>query len=176
MIVLLKKEVGVVEILSVKIDGEVIHTFDSTIYIFESSTGYTLELTMIVSEIVVNKYRNFENLIVEVELKDGRLINSIMHLQNLSGGLPQLHLFCDVDDPNEYKGFDLVNESNPVFPKIGEGITLTEIRKYEMPNERVKLNLTLPIDQAEWIAKQKKSEIEKIVKAAIYEYWKRENK
>jgi hypothetical protein len=164
------------EIESVKIDGENIHMFDSTIYIFESSSGYTLEVAMIVSEVVVNKYKNVENLILEIELKNGRLINSIMHLQSLSGGLPQLQLFCVVDDPEEYKDIYLVKEIDPVFPQIGEGITLKEIRKFEMPNERVKLNLTLPIDQAEWIAQKKKSEIEKILKEAIYEYWERENK
>ncbi|WP_445489813.1 hypothetical protein [Niallia sp. 03133] len=40
------------------------------------------------SEVVVIKYKNEENLILEIELQDGRVINSFMHLKSLSGGLP----------------------------------------------------------------------------------------
>ena len=159
-----------------KIDGESLHIFSSAIYLFESSTGYTLELSMIVSEIAIKKYTKEENLIVEIELQDGRLINTIMHLQGFSGGLPQLNLFCVVDDPEEYQDFYFVKEDDPVFPKIGEGITLAEIRKYEMPNEKITLKLQLPIDQTEWLSKRKKSEVEKILKEAIYDYWKKEQK
>jgi hypothetical protein len=165
-----------VDVKSIKLDGESIHVFDSAIYLFESSSGYTLELMMIVSEVVLRKYKNAENIIVEIELDDGRLINSIMHLQSLSGGLPQFHLFCAIDDFDDYQDFYLVKEIDPVFPRIGEGLTLQDIRQYEMPNERVKFNLNLPIDQAEWIAKQTKKDLEKIFKEFIYEYWRTKEK
>lgn len=163
-----------VEVKSVKIDGESIHIFNSAIYIFESISGYTLEFTMIVSEIALKKYRNEENLILEIELIDGRLINTIMHPQGLSGGLPQLNLYCDMNGIDEYQDFLIVKEEDPVFPKIDEGITLEEIRKYEMPNEKVTFKLNLPIDQAEWLTKQKKGDLEEIIKEAIYEYWSRQ--
>jgi hypothetical protein len=41
----------VTKIKSVKIDGEGIYIFNSALYIFESSTGFTLELDMIVTEV-----------------------------------------------------------------------------------------------------------------------------
>ncbi|WP_445489804.1 hypothetical protein [Niallia sp. 03133] len=161
-----------VEVKLVKIDGKSIHLFNSAIYIFASSTGYTLELDIIVSEVVVNKYRQEENLILEIELQDGRLINTFMHLKSLSGGLPQLNLFCELNDMEEYQDFLLVNENDSLFPNIEEGITLEEIREHEMPNEKVTLKLNLPIDQAEWIKKKKNKELAEIIKEAIYGYWK----
>jgi hypothetical protein len=161
-----------VEIKSVKIDGTDIHIFKSVIYIFESSSGYSMELGMVVSEVVLRKYGHEENLILEIELEDGRVINTIMQPQGFLGGVPRLHLYCDIDDVEDYPAFQVVKESDESFPKLDEGITIEEIRKYEMPNEKVNLKLTLPIDQAEWIAKQKKSDINTIIKEAIYDYWK----
>ncbi len=87
-----------VAVKSVKVDGESIHIFKSAIYIFESSEGYTLQLDVIVSEVVVKKYQKEENLIIEIELEDGKIIESIMHLNILPGGLPQLNLFCELGD------------------------------------------------------------------------------
>jgi hypothetical protein len=156
---------------SVKIDGEYIHIFNSAIYIFESQSGYTLELNLIVSEVTVRKYKQVHNLIIEAELENGRLIDSIMHVKTLQGGLPQLNLFCDLDDIYEYEELDRVNENGSWFPNIEEGITLEEIRKVEMPFEDVSLKLKLPIDQVEWLKKQKKKDLNKIFTEMIYELW-----
>lgn len=164
-----------VKVKTVKIDGEEIHIFNSAIYILESNLGYTLELDMIVSEVVVKKYRNEENLIVEIELQDGRVITSYMNLKSLSGGLPQLNLFCTLSDSSEYNNFQIVNENDLSFPSIEEGITLEEIRKYEMPNEKVTLKLNLPIDQIEWLKKQKSKDLTEIFKEAIYDHWRKNN-
>ncbi|NSL52195.1 hypothetical protein [Calidifontibacillus erzurumensis] len=161
------------KVKAVKIDGADIRIFNSAVYIFESSTGYTLELDIIVSEVAVNKYRNEENLIVEFELEDGRVFNSYMHVKSLSGGLPQLQLFCEIDDVREYQGLPIVNENDCSFPNIEEGITLEEIRKYEMPDEKITLKLKLPIVQTEWLRKQKGQQLEKIFTEAIYDYWKK---
>lgn len=161
-----------VGVKSIKIDGEMIHFFKSVIYIFESSSGYSLELDMIVSEVALRKYRKMENLIIEIKLEDNRVINSIMHLKILSGGLPQLNLFCDLDDIKEYEDFERVNENDGAFPDIEEGITLEEIRKVEMPNEPVSLKLKLPIDQVEWLKTQKKDYINELFQEFIYDYWK----
>ena len=136
-----------VAVKSVKIDGERIHVFNSAIYIFESSTGFTLELDMIVSEVAIKKYKKEDNLIVEIELEDGRIINSIMYLKIFSGGLPQLNLYCEIEDIQEYQDFDQVNENDSSFPNVEEGITIEEIREVEMPNKRISLKLNLPIDQ-----------------------------
>jgi hypothetical protein len=160
----------------VKIDGEDIHIFNSAIYILESNSGYTLELDIIVSEVVVRKYRQEENLIVEIELQDGRMITSYMNLKSLSGGLPQLNLFCELNDIGEYKDFQIVNENDLSFPDIQEGITIEEIRKYEMPNEKVTLKLNLPIDQVEWLKNQKSRDLTEIFKEAIYDYWRKYNR
>lgn len=164
-----------VKVKTVKIDGEEIHIFNSAIYILESNLGYTLELDMIVSEVVVKKYRNEENLIVEIELQDGRMITSYMNLKSLSGGLPQLNLFCALSDSSEYNNFQIVNENDLSCPSIEEGITLEEIRKYEMPNEKVTLKLNLPIDQIEWLKKQKSKDLTEIFKESIYDYWRKNN-
>ena len=171
----MKGEYFMVEVKSVKIDGESIHVFNSAIYIFETSTGYTLELGIIVSEIVVNKYKSEENLILEIELLDGRLINTIMHLQDLSGGLPRLNLYCELNEIEEYQDFLMVNEDHLMFPNIEEGITLEEIRKYEMPDEKITLKMKLPIVQVEWIKMQKNEDLTEIFKEAIYDYWKKQN-
>ncbi|MEY2193585.1 hypothetical protein AB7942_12730 [Neobacillus sp. BF23-41] len=163
-----------VVVKSVTIDGESIFVFRNAVYIFESSSGITLELNLIVSEVVVKKYKNVENLIVEIEFEDDRIINSIMHVKILSGGLPQLNLFCALDDIQEYQDFDRVNENDSWFPNIEDGITIEEIRKVEMPNEDVGLKLNLPIDQVEWLKKQKKKSLNEIFQEMIYEFWEKQ--
>ncbi|MFK9093497.1 hypothetical protein [Bacillus salipaludis] len=164
-----------VGIKTIKIDGEGIHVFKSAIYIFESSSRFTLELDIIVSEVTVKKYRKIENLIMEIELEDGRNINSIMHVKILSGGLPQLNLFCELNDIQEYEDFDRVNENDSWFPNIEEGITIEEIRKVEMPIEEVSLKLKLPIDQVEWLKIQKKATLNEMFQEFIYDIWKKQN-
>lgn len=159
---------------SVKIDGENIHIFNSAIYIFESHSGYTLELDLIVSEVTERKYKKEQNLIIEIELENGRLIDSIMHLKTLSGGLPQLNLFCDLHGIDEYGELDRVNESSSWFPNVEEGVTLEEIRKVEMPNENISLKLNLPINQVEWLKRQKKASLNELMQEFISEYWKKQ--
>lgn len=163
---------------SVQIDGESIHLFNSAIYVFESDSDsfFTLELDLIVSEVVVNKYKKVDNLILEIELEDGRLINTIMHVKFLPGGLPQLNLFCELDDIKGFEDLNRGNDSDSWFPNIEEGITLEEIRKVEMPDEEVRLKLKLPIDQAEWLANQKKARLNDLFKEFIYEYWHKTGK
>jgi hypothetical protein len=158
---------------SVKIDGEHVHIFNSAIYIFESQSGYTLELDLLVSEVTERKYKNVQNLIMEIELESGKLIDSIMHLKSLQGGLPQLNLFCDIEDIDGYEELDRVNESSSCFPDVEVGITLEEIRKVEMPNENISLKLNLPIDQVEWLKKQKKPILNEIFTEMIYQFWKK---
>jgi hypothetical protein len=162
-----------VVVKSVKIDGESIHVFKSAMYIFESSSGYTLQLDMIVSEVMVKKYKGFENLIIEIELEDGRVVNSIMHVKILQGKLPQLNLFCELDNLDDFEDFTVLNENDFSFPNIEAGITIEEIRKVEMPIEDVRLKLRLPIDQAEWLSKQKKGALNEMIKEMIYEYMNR---
>jgi hypothetical protein len=155
---------------SVKMDGEPIYIFKSILYIFESSSGISLELDMIVSEVTVKKYLKEDNFIVEIELEDGRIIHSIMHVKVLTGGLPQLNLFCELDDIDGYEDFDRVNENDSYFPNIEEGITIEEIRKVEMPNEEIRLKLNLPINQVEWLKSQKKGNLNEIFKELINDY------
>jgi hypothetical protein len=160
-----------VGVKSVKIDGDPIYVFKSIIYLFESNSGCTLELDMIVSEVVVKKYRNEDTLIIEFELEDGRQYSSIMHLKVLSGRLPQLNLYMEVEDPDEYAALQRISENDSTFPNLEAGITIEEIRKVEMPNERVTLKLNLPIDQAEWLKGQKTKELNDLFKELIYQYW-----
>lgn len=161
-----------VEVKLVKIDGEPIQVFNSVIYIYTSNNDvHTLELDIIVSEVIVKKYKNEENLIVEIELEDGRIYSSIMQLKIWSGGLPQLNLYCEVHDLEEYDAFTQVSENDSFFPNIEEGITLEEIRKVEMPNEKITLKLNLPIDQVEWLSKQKNTNVNEMMREMIYEYW-----
>jgi hypothetical protein len=164
-----------VVVKSVKIDGETIHVFKSVVYIFESSSGCTLQLDMIVSELVVKKYKEFENVIVEIELEDGRMLNSIMHLKIFQGRLPLLNLFCELDDTQGYEKIKVVHEDDSWFPNIEEGITLEDIRKLEMPIEEVRLKLKLPIDQVEWLRNQKTKELNEIFKEMIYDLLKSQN-
>ncbi|PLS16805.1 hypothetical protein CVD28_17195 [Bacillus sp. M6-12] len=159
---------------SVKIDGDEIHLFNSAIYIVESATRYTLELDIIVSEVAERKYGKVENLILEIELQDGRMINSIMHVQRVAGGLPKLNLYCELEDLDDYSDFQLLTENDISFPQIEEGITLYEIRQFEMPDENIRLKLTLPIDQAEWLKSQKQSDLNQFFKEAINNYWKKQ--
>jgi hypothetical protein len=97
-----------------------------------------------------------------------------MHLKSLSGGLPQLNLFCDLDSIDEYEELERVNENSSSFPNVEEGITLEEIRKVEMPNENISLKLNLPIDQVEWLKNQKKASLNEMLSAFISEYWKKQ--
>jgi hypothetical protein len=162
---------NMVGVNSVKIDGQDIHVFNSAFYIFESSSGYSLELDMIVSEITLKKYKAEENLIVEIELDDGRIVSSIMHAKTVPGGLPQLSLFCELDESEieEYGVLQRVNENDSTFPNIEAGITLEEIRKVEMPNEKITLKLNLPIDQVEWLKQQKTKDLNNLFNKLINE-------
>lgn len=158
---------------TVKIDGEMVHVFQSAIYIFESGTSTTLELDLIVSEVVIKKYKNERTLITEIELEDGQILSSIMNLKILSGRLPQMSLFVELDDREEYRDIQRVSENDSLFPELGDGITIEEIRKVEMPNERVTLKLSLPIDQVEWLNAQKGKVLNDIIRELIYEYWEK---
>jgi hypothetical protein len=159
---------------SVKIDGEDLHIFNSSISIFEASAGNTLELDLIISEVAAKKYQNMNNYIIEAELENGIVLNEIMHGKVMHGRLPQLHLFNDIDDPSDYDGIPIVNENDSWFPNLEEGITLAEIRKVEMPIEEVSLKLKLPIDQVEWLKKQKKQKLNEWLIEVIYASWKNE--
>nr|WP_295969987.1 hypothetical protein [uncultured Bacillus sp.] len=163
------------KIRTVRIDGEQIHVFNSALYIFESSKGHTLELEMIVSEVVLNKYLHEENLIIEIELEDDRVISSIMYLKTFAGGLPQLNLYCELDegDLRLYQDFDMITEYDLNFPNIEEGITLEEIRKVEMPDKNIKLKVKLPIDQCEWLELLEREQLNEIIKEMIDDYWKK---
>lgn len=166
---------GMTKIRMVRIDGEQIHVFNSALYIFESSKGHTLELEMIVSEVVLNKYLHEENLIIEIELEDDRVISSIMYLKTFAGGLPQLNLYCELDegDLRLYQDFDMITEYDLNFPNIEEGITLEEIRKVEMPDKNIKLKVKLPIDQCEWLELLEREQLNEIIKEMIDDYWKK---
>ncbi|SEN37755.1 hypothetical protein SAMN05192533_11246 [Mesobacillus persicus] len=159
-----------VGVKSVKLDGESIYVFNSAIYLFESASSCSLELGLIVSEVAFKKYKDMESLIVEIELDDGRILSSFMYLRTLPGRLPQINLFCELDETENYEGFHSVSENDSVFPNIEEGITLEDIRKVEMPNEKATLKLTLPIDQVEWLKNQKASDLNSIFKDLIYVY------
>lgn len=165
-----------VSVKSVKIDGQNIYFFNSAIYIFKSSTGHTLQLDIIVSEVTLNKYKNEESLILEVELLDGRIISSIMLVNTLPGGLPQLNLFYELAEQelDEYDDFLQVDEGLANFPNIEQGLTLAEIRNVEMPNEKINLKLNLPIDQVEWLKMQKTKDLNSLFKELLNEYLKSE--
>lgn len=158
---------------SVKLDGEEVHVFNHAIYLFDSNSGITLELDMIVSEVVFRKYNDENNVIAEIELENGKVINSIMHIKLLTGKLPQINLFCDIEDPDDYPELDILSENDSQFPIIDEGITLEEIRQVEMPNEKVTIKVSLPIDQVEWLKSQKIADLSQVVKEMIKDYWEK---
>lgn len=160
---------------SVKFDGEQIHVFNSAIYIFESGEDLTLQLDLIVSEVVIKKVHHLENIIVEIELQDDRIIQSIMHVKIIPGSLPHLSLFIEIDDIQEYDYLEVVNENDAWFPNIEEGITLQDIRKVEMPEEEIRLKLKLPIDQVEWLKAQKKSRLNEFLQEIINVYMKKQH-
>lgn len=161
---------------TVKIDGQMLHIFQSEIYIFESNIGKTLELDMIVSEVVVNKYKNEETLIIEIELDNGRIIGSIMNVKFLSGKLPQMSVFMEVDDVEQYSDLLQVNENDTTFPTIGDGITLEEIRRVEMPDEKISLKLNLPINQVEWLRSHKGKELNDLFEILIEDYLRKKSR
>ncbi|WP_258309271.1 hypothetical protein [Cytobacillus oceanisediminis] len=122
------------------------------------------------SEVTLRKYEDRESLIAEIELEDGRLISSFMFLKSLPGKLPRLNLVWELDEGETYEDILRVSESDLAFPDIEEGITLEDIRKVEMPNEKVTLKLTLPIDQVEWLKEKKNKELSQIFKELLNEY------
>lgn len=158
---------------SVKIDGESIHIFNSMIYIFEAGSGFTLEADLIVSEVVVKKYKHEDTLIVEIELGDGRIISSIMNVKILSGRLPQLNVYMELEDAGEYPDIQRINENDALFPSLEDSITIEEIRKVEMPNDKINLKLNLPIDQVEWLKTQPSHTLNDLFTKLIYDYWEK---
>ncbi|WP_257468924.1 hypothetical protein [Bacillus sp. D386] len=90
-----------VGVKTVNLDGEEIHIFNSAIYILETSSGFSLELDIIVSEVALKKYSNRESIIAEIELTDNRVISSFMYIKSIPGRLPQLNLNCVIDGPYE---------------------------------------------------------------------------
>jgi hypothetical protein len=158
---------------SVTIDGESIYLFNSALYVFESSKGCSLELDMIVSEVVLRRYKDKESHIIEIELEDNRIISSFMYVKIVPGRLPRMNLFCELEDGDEYPGLQKVHENDLEFPDVEQGITLEEIRKVEMPNEKVTLKLTLPIDQVEWLKEQKTKDLNAFFKELLGEQLKK---
>jgi hypothetical protein len=164
-----------VTVKTVKIDGKSIFVFNSEIYIIESIEGYTLELDIVVSEVTLRKYQREDTLIVEIELEDGSLISSIMDVKVLPGKLPQLNLFCEIVNLNDYPTLRVVNENDSEFPNVEKtSITIETIRKVEMPNERINVKLNLPIDQVEWLQKHKSKELNQLFKELIYDFWRQQ--
>ncbi|MGA5690584.1 hypothetical protein [Cytobacillus pseudoceanisediminis] len=161
---------------SINLDGEEIYVFNSAIYIFESSAGCTLEVDMIVSEVTLRKYQNRESLITEIELEDGGLVSSFMFLKAVPGELPRLSLFCELDPDESYEGILRIGEDHLDFPDIEADITLEEIRKVEMPNEKITLKLNLPISQVEWLKDQKNKELNELFKELLEGYLERQPK
>lgn len=157
----------------ISLDGEEIYVFNSAIYIFESSSGSTLEVDMIVSEVTLRKYQDRDSLITEVVLDDGGQISSFMFLKAVPGKLPRLSLFCEIDPEESYEGLLRIREDAPDFPDIEAGITLEDIRKVEMPNEKITLKLNLPINQVEWLKEQKNKELNELFRELLGEYLER---
>ena len=164
---------NMVAVKTIAIDGETIHIFQSVIYVFESSSASTLELDIIVSEVTLNKYKNEKTLIVEIQLDNGTSISSIMHVKILPGRLPHMSLYMELEDQDDFEGIARVRETDVAFPQVGEGITIEEIRQVEMPNDKITLKLTLPIDQTEWLREQKNKDLNLLFKEFIYTFWKR---
>lgn len=160
-------------IKSINLDGEEIYVFNSAIYIFESSAGNTLEVDMIVSEVTLRKYQNRESLITQIEMVDGGLISSFMFLKTVPGKLPRLSLFCELDPGESYEDILRISEEQLDFPDIEAGITLEEIRKVEMPNEKITLKLNLPINQVEWLKEKKNRELNELFKELLEGYLER---
>ncbi|OCA86933.1 MULTISPECIES: hypothetical protein [unclassified Bacillus (in: firmicutes)] len=158
-----------VGVKTVNLDGEEIYIFNSAIYILETSSGFSLELDIIVSEVALKKYSSRESIIAEIELSDSRVISSFMYIKSIPGRLPQLNLNCVIDGPYEYQGFDHIDENGINFPDVEKGISLADIRKVEMPDEKITLKLTLPIDQVEWLRGKTSKELKQIFKAIIYD-------
>ena len=159
-----------VGVKSVNLDGEKIYIFNSAIFILETSAGFSLELDIIVSEVALKKYSSRESIIAEIELTDNRVISSFMYIKSIPSRLPQLNLNCEIDSPDEYKGLDHIDENEANFPDIEKGISLANIRKVEMPDEKITLKLTLPIDQVEWLRGKKPRELKQMIKAFIYDH------
>ncbi|MCS0670488.1 hypothetical protein [Cytobacillus firmus] len=160
-------------IKSINLDGEEVYVFNSAIYIFESSAGNTLEVDMIVSEVTLRNYQDRESLITEIELEDGRILSSFMFLKPVPGKLPRLSLFCGLDPEESYEGVLRISEDHLDFPDIEAGITLQEIRRVEMPNEKITLKLNLPINQVEWLKGQKNKELNQLFKELLKGYMER---
>lgn len=160
-------------IKSINLDGEEIYVFNSAIYIFESTAGCTLEVDMVVSEVTLRKFQNRDSLITEIELEDGGLISSFMFLKSVPGKLPRLSLFCELDPDESYEGILRISEEQLGFPDIEAGITLEEIRKVEMPNEKITLKLNLPINQVEWLKEKKNRELNELFKELLEGYLER---
>lgn len=163
-------------IKSINLDGKEIYLFNSAIYIFESYAGSTLEVDLIVSEVTLRKYQNRESLITEIELEDGGLVSSFMFLKPVPGKLPRLSLYCELDPEESYEGILRISEDKPDFPDIEAGITLEEIRKMEMPNEKITLKLNLPINQVEWLKDQKNKDINELFNELLEGYLERKPK
>ncbi|RSK28789.1 hypothetical protein EJF36_18970 [Bacillus sp. HMF5848] len=161
-----------VGVKSVLIDGEPVYMFNSAIYIFDSASERTLEVDMIVSEITLKKYKDRESLIAEIELEDSRVINSFMFLKSIPGKLPRLNLSCGLDEGDSYEGVLTVSENDLEFPDIEVGLTLEDIRKVEMPTEKITLKLTLPIDQVEWLKSQKNRDVQRVISELLYQHMK----
>ncbi|KON86181.1 hypothetical protein AF332_04645 [Sporosarcina globispora] len=160
-------------IKSINLDGEEVYVFNSAIYIFESSAGNTLEVDLIVSEVTLRKFQDRDSMITEIELEDDRILSSFMFLKPVPGKLPRLSLFCELDPEESYEGVSRISEEHSDFPDIEAGISLEEIRKVEMPNEKITLKLNLPINQVEWLKEQKNKELNQLFKELLEGYLER---
>lgn len=84
--------------------------------------------------------------------------------------IPNLELCVRIEDPEEFKELKMVNWNTPIEEySLRSDITIEEIRKIEMPNRKVEIESTLPIDLEEWVF-YNEDNISEILKEALYDY------
>jgi hypothetical protein len=169
-------------IKSISFNDEMIHVFESLMYIFdlsnENGAGYGLHLELITTELTIRKYRYQENILVDLTYTNGELQTLVMHVDHSEEGghgeIPEMSLYVSISSPKEFPELAIVNWDTPdeEYPRLQKTISLTEIRAVEMPYENVRLDAELPIDLSEW-THENRDNLSEMLTEALYDYWKK---
>jgi hypothetical protein len=157
---------------SVKVNGSEIYVFKSDLYLFELDGEYDLNLVLIVSEDDEEKFNGGKKVNVEILTYDGREFNLEMSSNIRNTSIPVLYFAASIENIDDYKNIDIVNsdQMNERDALLERDITLADIRKVKMPYREYDIELTLPIDQIEWLHDKDKDQISKIIEEALYKY------
>ncbi|WP_028392736.1 hypothetical protein [Bacillus cihuensis] len=163
------------QIKRVKINGEEIRLLNNVLYLhYSEGDGYSLLLDTVITEVDARKYSHKDKAEVLLRYDDDKEESLDMFITGVTevgnGDVPVLELEVNIDNHEKFRNLEVVNGDSIEckFPDPTVGITIEEVRKIDMPSDKIDITAILPIDLKEWL--HSNNNISEILKEALYDY------